>query len=152
MKTKAQISCAVTAQLISTFLFASQIVQFLLYLYPKFQDSSFLLCVYRQACVGPSRTPRRLVFSRCDLIRLEVVSHNSITFLRPIHLYKVIGILYVLDGKVGCKLGRQRSHSFFQGEVWLSPDDQGGGCNFTLHFHWLTKRCSVPVDRSRYAP
>ena len=34
---------SVTAQLISTFVFATQIVQFLFYLNPKFQDSSFLL-------------------------------------------------------------------------------------------------------------
>ena len=38
-KTKGQISCAVTAQLIS----ASWIVQFLLYLFPKFQASSLLI-------------------------------------------------------------------------------------------------------------
>ena len=42
-KTKAQISCAVTAQLISAFDFATRIVHFLMYLYPNFQDSSFLL-------------------------------------------------------------------------------------------------------------
>ena len=43
-KTKAQISFAVTAKLISAFVFASRIVQFLLYLTPKFQASSLLLC------------------------------------------------------------------------------------------------------------
>ena len=62
-KTKTQISCAVTAQLISAFVFATRIVQFLLYLYPKFQDSSFLLCVYRPVCVGPRRKLKDL-FSR----------------------------------------------------------------------------------------
>ena len=42
-KTKAQISFAVTAKLISAFVFATRIVQFLLYLTPKFQaNSSFL--------------------------------------------------------------------------------------------------------------
>ena len=56
-KTKAQISCAVTARLISTFVFATQIVQFLLYLYPKCQDSSFLLWMYRPVCVGPGQKP-----------------------------------------------------------------------------------------------
>ena len=35
-KTKTQISCAVTAQLISAFVFAIWIVQFPFYLYPKF--------------------------------------------------------------------------------------------------------------------
>ena len=38
-----QISCAVTAQLISTSFFTTQIVQFLLYLFPKLQASSLLL-------------------------------------------------------------------------------------------------------------
>ena len=42
-KTKAQISCAVTAQFISAFVFATWIVQLLLYLYSKLQVSSFLL-------------------------------------------------------------------------------------------------------------
>ena len=43
-KTKMQISCAVTAQLmISAFVFATQIIQSLVFLYPKFQASSPLL-------------------------------------------------------------------------------------------------------------
>ena len=43
MKTKAQISCGVTAQLISAFVFATQIVYFLFLLNSKFQTSSPLL-------------------------------------------------------------------------------------------------------------
>ena len=42
-KTKAQISFAVTAKLISAFVFATRIVQFLFFLNPKFQASSLLL-------------------------------------------------------------------------------------------------------------
>ena len=42
-ETKAQISCAVTAQLISAFIFTSWIVQFLFLLHPKFQASSPLV-------------------------------------------------------------------------------------------------------------
>ena len=41
-KTKTQISCAVTAQLISAFVFATWIVQHLYFLNPKFQASSHL--------------------------------------------------------------------------------------------------------------
>ena len=63
-KTKAQISCAVTAQLISAFVFATRIVQFLYFLNPKFPVTSHLLCLYRPVCVGPGRKPRRPVFSR----------------------------------------------------------------------------------------
>ena len=62
-KTKAQISCAVTAQLISAFVFATWIVQFLLYLYSKFQDSSLLMRLYRSVCAGPGRKPQSPVFS-----------------------------------------------------------------------------------------
>ena len=56
-KTKTQISFAVTAKLISAFVFATRIVQFLLYLNPKFQASSSFLCLYRPVCVGPVRKP-----------------------------------------------------------------------------------------------
>ena len=62
MKTKAQISFAVT-QLISTFVFATRIVQFLLFLNPKFQASSHLLCLYSSVCVGPGRKPKLFLFS-----------------------------------------------------------------------------------------
>ena len=63
-ETKAQISFAVTAKLISAFVFATRIVQFLFYLNPKFQASSSFLSLYRPVCVGPGRKPRRPVFSR----------------------------------------------------------------------------------------
>ena len=62
-KTKTQISFAVTAKLISAFVFAIRIVQLLYYLNPKFQASSHLLWLYSPVCVGPGRKPRRPVFS-----------------------------------------------------------------------------------------
>ena len=63
-KTKTQISFAVTAKLISAFVFATSIVQFLCFLNPKFQVSSHLLWLYSPVCVGPGRKPRRPVFWR----------------------------------------------------------------------------------------
>ena len=54
---EAQISFAVTAKLISAFVFATWIVQFLFYLYPKFQASSSFLSLYSLICVGPVRKP-----------------------------------------------------------------------------------------------
>ena len=63
-KPKSQISCAVNAQLISAFVFATWIVKILFYLYPKFQDSYFLLWVYRTVYVGPGRKYRRAGFLR----------------------------------------------------------------------------------------
>ena len=62
-KTKTQISFAVTAKLISAFVFAIRIVHSLYSLYPKFQASSHLLWLYSPVCVGPGRKPRRPVFS-----------------------------------------------------------------------------------------
>ena len=53
-----------TAQLISPFVFAIWLVQFLYYLYPKFQASSHLLWLYSLVCVRPGRKPRRPVFSQ----------------------------------------------------------------------------------------
>ena len=48
---------AVAAQLISTFVFATQIVQSPFFLNPKFQASSLLLWMYRPVCVRPGRNP-----------------------------------------------------------------------------------------------
>ena len=39
------------------FVFATQIVYFLFFLNPKFQDSSSSLCLYSPVCVGPVRKP-----------------------------------------------------------------------------------------------
>ena len=49
-------------KLISVFVFATQIVQLLLFLNLKFQDSSFLLKLQRRVCVGPGQQSRRPVF------------------------------------------------------------------------------------------
>ena len=57
-KTKTQISFAVTAKLISAFVFATQIVQSLNFLYNKFQASSHLVWLYSLVCVGPGRDPK----------------------------------------------------------------------------------------------
>ena len=56
-KTKTQISFALTAKLISAFVFATKLVQFLYFLNPKFQASSYLLWLCRLVCVGPGRKP-----------------------------------------------------------------------------------------------
>ena len=63
-KTKTQISFAVTAKLISAFVFATQIVQSLYFLNPNFHASSHFLWLPSPVCVGPGRKPRRLVFSQ----------------------------------------------------------------------------------------
>ena len=52
-KTKPQISFAVTAKLISAFVFATQ-MQFLFFINPKFQASGLLLCLSSLVCVRPA--------------------------------------------------------------------------------------------------
>ena len=59
MKTKTQISFALTWKLISAFVFAIRIVQSLSYLNPKFQASIHLLWLYSPVCIGPGQKPRR---------------------------------------------------------------------------------------------
>ena len=51
---KGQISCAVTAQLISAFVFATQIVQSLFFLNPRFPASNHLLWLYSPVCLNSS--------------------------------------------------------------------------------------------------
>ena len=63
-KTKALISLAVIAKLISAFVFATRIVQSLYFLNSKFQAASHLLWLYSPICVGPGRKSRRPVFSQ----------------------------------------------------------------------------------------
>ena len=63
-KTKTQISFAVTAKLMSIFVFATWIVQSLFFLNSKFQASSYLLWLHSLVCVGPGQKPRRPVFSQ----------------------------------------------------------------------------------------
>ena len=63
-KTKTKISFAVTAKLISVFVFATRIVQSLHFLNPNFQVSSYTQWLRSPVCVGPGRKPRRSVFWR----------------------------------------------------------------------------------------
>ena len=67
-KAKAQISFTVTAKLISAFVFATLIVQFLFFVNPKFQASSLLLRLYRSVCVRLGRKPLRTSFLTSQLI------------------------------------------------------------------------------------
>ena len=88
-KTKTQISFAVTAKLISAFVFATRIVQFLYFLNPKFQASSHLMWLYSPVCVGPGRKPRRPVFSQ----RGSFVSHRCYSQ----SLYNTVEMIHVFE-------------------------------------------------------
>ena len=56
-KTKTQISFVVTAKLISAFVFATWIVQYLFFLNSKFQASSHLQWLHSLVCVRPGQNP-----------------------------------------------------------------------------------------------
>ena len=56
-KTKAQISCVVTVQLISELVFPTQIKQSLFFLNPKFQASNHLLWLHGPVRVRPGQKP-----------------------------------------------------------------------------------------------
>ena len=76
-KTKAQISFAVTAKLISAFVFATRIVNFFFFLNPKFQVSNHLLWLYSPVCVGPGRKSRRPVFSRRGSYYIYMIANRQ---------------------------------------------------------------------------
>ena len=70
-KTKTQISLAVTAKLISVFVFATRIVQSLYFLNPKFQASGHLVWLCSPVCVKTWSETTLLVFSRRGSFRLR---------------------------------------------------------------------------------
>ena len=100
-KTKTQISFAVTAKLISAFVFATRIVQFLFYLNPKFQASSNLLWLYSPVCVRPGRKPRRSVFSQRGYF-VFVVSFSSFQIVLSYSCRLFLSCLSRLDVHICC--------------------------------------------------
>ena len=112
-KTKTQISFAVTAKLISAFVFATRIVQSLYYINPKFQASSHVLWLYSLVCVGPGRKPRRPVFSERGSFDRNL-KDNFCQF----------SITYVFDAHQG-NLNEHPQHGFLWSNRFitkLSPD------------------------------
>ena len=83
---------AAIVKLISTFAFATPIVQSLFFLNPNFQAFSlFLLLLYRLVCVRPGRKPQRSVFSRRGLCANKF-------HLRQFWTCKLQSILFFLIG------------------------------------------------------
>ena len=81
---------AVTAQLISTFVFAILIVQSLYYLNPKFQPSSHLLWPYSLGFVDPGRKPRRPVFSQRGIYETQREKKTCCCFI-----FKLKRLIYI---------------------------------------------------------
>ena len=81
VKTKTQISFAVSAKLISAFVFTTRIVQSLYSLNLKFQAFSHILWLCNPVCNGPGRKPLRQVFLTMRFIFLST-GPSSTTSLR----------------------------------------------------------------------
>ena len=77
-----QISFAITAKLISTFVFATRKVQFLFFLYWKFQASSCLLWLYSPVCVGPVQNPHCWFSHDAAHLFVDMID-DSVSFLFP---------------------------------------------------------------------
>ena len=89
-----------TAKLISAFVFATRIVQFLFYLNPRFQASSSFLCLCRSVCVTPVRKPH-CWFSH----EAAHISSWVMALLWPIRLnrgHRKLVVLAVLLGTTRC--------------------------------------------------
>ena len=87
-KTKTQISFAVTAKLISAFVFASWKVQYLYFLNTKFQ-----LWLYSPVCVRPGRKPRRPVFSQRgsnEKLQTFLIKQLKLSTIRPYFFYYLV--------------------------------------------------------------
>ena len=87
-----QISCVLTPQLISAFVFATQIVQSLFFLNRKFQASSYLLWLHSPVCVGPGQNPvfsRRASYFSCREQERKVGPDGFLDSNRYSHTYQV---------------------------------------------------------------
>ena len=87
-KQKAQISCAVTAQLIRAFVFAPLIVQSFFFLNPKFQAFSYLPWLYSLVCVRLGRKPQRQISSRRGTF--SDLPHGTLTIIQSCSAYLCI--------------------------------------------------------------
>ena len=71
------LSRVVAAKLISAFVFAIRIVQFLYFQNPKVQASSNFLGLYSPVCVGPGRKPRRrFSHDEANLFQLKLLDQR----------------------------------------------------------------------------
>ena len=80
-------------KLISAFVFATRIVQFLFFLNPKFQASNSFLCLYRSICVGPVRKPHCWFSHKAAHFRMNISHHDQ----HDRHGSEVIKLFFMLS-------------------------------------------------------
>ena len=113
VKIKPQNSCAVTAQLISAFVFATWIVQYLYFLNPKFQASSHLLWFPSPVCVGLGRKHRRPVFWRRGSNMMYMSSGTCSDQAIVVKIYQNISCTFQSDCMVSLNAGLARKISHY---------------------------------------
>ena len=89
-KKKMQISFEVTTKLISAFVFATWLVQFLYILITKFQASNHLLWLCSPVCVGHGQNPRRPVFSQRDSYYYNSYCTPYIEMVGEVHCFQLV--------------------------------------------------------------
>ena len=94
-----------SAAQISTFVFTIWIVQSLLFLNLKFQASSYLLNLYSPLSVGPSRKPRRHVFSRRSSYYVDIYLPKTVLLFSLSHKQCVEFLLRCLKVLILLKTG-----------------------------------------------
>ena len=128
-----QISFAVTAKLISAFVFAIQTVQSLCFLNSNFQASSHLLCLYIPVCVGPGWKPRRPVFSqRGSFIAESPAQMSGFANLRNNHSHIRQNVSHHMQGEIAVAL-LNSDKSYLYG-LMLKPFCQSNICLQTYFY------------------
>ena len=136
-------------KLISAFVFATRIVQFLFYLNPKFQASSSFLSLYSPVCVGPGRKPRRPVFSRRGSYALDSMDMQEMVVIELIMLNVHVLLDKSLSTEKCCILGFFKNKTklcmsfqivkvpflFFQNTVVEKINNCKSGPFFERHLH-----------------
>ena len=82
---------AVTTKLISAFVSAKRIVQFVFYLYPKFQASSTFSCLCSSFCVGPVQKPHCWFSHKAaQICRVKFCGSLFLQYLSPPYSHRLL--------------------------------------------------------------
>ena len=122
MRKQTQISFAVAAKLISAFVFATWIVQYLFYLNLKFQAPSHLLWLYSLVCVGPGQKPRRLVFSQRGSNYSKAKAGCVLTLVHIYHFFVQKNyILYTHIGTISYNIlyNKEKKHKVLRNYLFI---------------------------------
>ena len=98
MQKQTQISFAVTVKLISAYVFATRIVQFVYFMKSKFPVSNDLLCMYSSVCDEPVRKPHCWFSHEAAHADLDLFCLPFITYLKSSSSYPFYSLLSSTEG------------------------------------------------------